>query len=83
MYMYLPLSPTFQPVCVMSTQGAGRTGCVCAVVCAYQMMTDPSPEPECWEREQNILDQVQPTICPVLISKESKVTYYIFALYVI
>ena len=31
---------------------------MCAVVSAYQMMTDPSPEPECWDRDQNILDQV-------------------------
>ncbi|CAI8037876.1 Tyrosine-protein phosphatase non-receptor type 1, partial [Geodia barretti] len=46
------------PVCVMSTNGGGRTGCLCALACAYQMMTDPIPEPLSWEPDQNILDQV-------------------------
>ena len=47
-----------QPLCVMSSKGGGRAGCMCTLVCAYQMMNDPSPEPECWEQDQNIIDQV-------------------------
>ena len=57
-YLHISLS-TMQPVCVMSTNGGGRSGCLCALACAYQMMTDPIPEPPSWEPDQNILDQVR------------------------
>lgn len=44
---------------------------MCAVVSAYQMMTDPGPEPQCWDKDQNILDQVHmyTAYCAVSVSK--------------
>lgn len=35
---------------------------MCALASAYQMITDPSPEPGCWNRDPNILDQVIITV---------------------
>ena len=58
----------------MSTNGGGRTGCLCALTCAYQLMTDPSPEPQSWEQEQNILDQV----CSYLLGSASVLHIHFF-----
>lgn len=53
-----PLFLPPQPVCIMSPHGGGRAGCVCAASAAYELMTSPEPEPQCWEMESHILDQV-------------------------
>ena len=51
------MPPPPQPTIVMSTLGAGRAGCFCAVGVAYQMLKTLDPAPPTWDKDPNLLDQ--------------------------